>query len=139
MEHWFAPWVQKQKVMIHHYSFLIGNNKLEYTRYFVNHCIIYDRDTNLCYHLSNPEGYICEPLEELMNRYDIVDCEDFDSEKDIEWYFEEHKAAYGGYDLLDNNCEDFANGFYGSAHSTQTTYMLGGLAAVCAVYCGLLM
>lgn len=74
-----------------------------------------------------------------MQRYDIVGAEDFESENDIEEYFCKHKQENGDYSLIYNNCESFANGFYGEAHSNQTAYWLGGLAAVAAVYCGFLM
>lgn len=137
-DHLVGPWEQK-KEMTHHYTFITASHKTYWTRYLCEHCIILDRDTMLCYHLTNPEGYVCAYYEDVMQEYDVVETIDFESESDIEDYFNKQKESHPeGYDLVDNNCEDFANGFYKQAHSTQKLFWLSGAAVACALYCCLL-
>ena len=51
----------------------------------------------------------------------------------IEEYFQEQKELHkNGFNLLTNNCEQFANGFYGKKVMRQTEFYLT-MAAVAAV------
>ena len=100
------------------YIYAVCRNKQSVSRYFVNHCVIKDCETELCYHCTrNGYGaYVCETEEELTKRY-------FQDQKEL------HK---NGFNLLTNNCEQFANGFYGKKVMRQTEFYLT-MAAVAAV------
>ena len=117
------------------YIYAVCRNKQRVSRYFVNHCVIKDCETELCYHCTrNGYGaYVCETEEELTKRYEPVYWFEFESDKNIEEYFQEQKELHkNGFNLLTNNCEQFANGFYGKKVMRQTEFYLT-MAAVAAV------
>lgn len=73
---------------------------------------------------------MCEPLSELKETDDVLVSFDFDSDKNIESFFIEYQARNGRYGLIRNNCEDFANAFYGHVRSVQvrrTVFAVAGL------------
>ena len=90
------------------------------------HCSIYDPVTNNVYHLSGRKGYVCEQLEEFKKHNKILKKVRFESRKDIEAYFNRCILSGKKYNAITNNCEDFANSFYGSRLSKQTELYLFG-------------
>ena len=105
-----------------HYSYLKLKNKTLPTRYVCRHCAILDDDTMLCYHLSSPEGYICESWHDMSERYELIERFDFVSDKDIDLFMHDYAARYGKYSVLHNNCEMFCNCFYGGELVKQNRF-----------------
>lgn len=121
-----------------HYKYLQLKNKVLLSRYVIHHCAIFDVDSGMVYHLTNPGGYIVESIDELMKRYYLVDCIDFYSDRDIEQFMYDYQKMYGDYNTIENNCEMFANDFYGEELSQQNRfYDIMGLLALSVV--GVLM
>lgn len=106
------------------YYFLYSKDKTFITRYFMYHCSILDTKTNLVYHFTGRGGYCCETLAEFLRENTIVQRKKFESEKDINAYFEKCKQKNEAYNALTNNCESFANGFLGYRLSRQTEFYL---------------
>lgn len=102
-----------------HYLYLVLNNKTCISRYVMNHCAILDVDSMQCYHLTNDFGYIREPFCHVAERYDVIDAYPFSREDSIENYMQDCQSRLVGYDIITNNCEDFANGFAGTEVVTQ--------------------
>ena len=102
------------------YCFIISKDKTHVTKYLVTHCTIMDIETELCYHSTGRHGYICETLEDFKKDNDILEYYFFESDKNIEEYFFEYQRKHGKYNVLTNNCEDFANGFLSWDKSKQT-------------------
>lgn len=102
------------------YYFLVSRDRTFITRFFMYHCSIYDPVTTKVYHLSGRHGYVCENIEDFRKSNKILKIKKFESDKDITEYFEQCKKSGKRYNALTNNCEDFANGFYGSRISKQT-------------------
>ncbi len=119
---------------MHHYSFLTTKDRTYITRYFVTHCVILDRDKGLCYHSTGRHGYVCETLEDLIRTDEVLACYDFDSDRDIEEYFYQYQCRNGAYNAIDNNCEDFANGFIGYCRSRQTERFVIGSVAIMTMF-----
>lgn len=117
------------------YAYAVCRNKNSVSKYFVNHCVIVEQKKDLVYHCTrNSYGsYVCESEEEFCKRYEPLWYFEFESDKNIEEYFQEQKELHkNGFNLLTNNCEQFANGFYGKKVMRQTEFYLT-MAAVAAV------
>lgn len=120
-----------------HYSYLFTRDKTHITQYVCYHCVILDKDTELCYHSTGREGYVCETLSELKETDDILVSRDFDSDKNIESFFIEYQLKNGRYGLVRNNCEDFANAFYGHVRSVQVRRAVFAVAGLGMMIYGL--
>ena len=72
---------------------------------------------------------MCETLEDFKKDNDILEYYLFESEKNIEEYFFDYQRKHGKYNVLTNNCEDFANGFLSWDKSKQTKRII--LLSVC--------
>ena len=106
------------------YYFLISRDRTFITRFFMYHCSIYDPVTRKVYHLTGRKGYICETIEDFKVHNKILRQIKFERDKDITDYYNKCKESGKQYNILTNNCEDFANGFYGSRISKQTEIYL---------------
>lgn len=80
---------------------------------------------------------MCESFEELKETDDVLLSFDFDSEKNIESFFIEYQAKHGKYGVLRNNCEDFANAFYGHVRSMQVRRAVFAVAGLGLMIYGL--
>lgn len=119
---------------MHQYTFLRVKDRTYFTRYFCEHCVILDNETGLCYHSTGRRGYVCEPLDEMLKTDEIMSSFDFDSDRDIEEYFYQYQCRNGAYHAIDNNCEDFANGFIGYCRSRQTERFVIGSVAIMTMF-----
>lgn len=105
------------------YAFLWVRSKDKWTSMFVDHCVIMDCRNRMCYHLTRDYdcGYVCESYDSLMERNELIRYMRFESDKDIEHYYNEQKWLHPeGFAAIGNNCETFANGFIGYKASKQT-------------------
>ena len=80
---------------------------------------------------------MCEPFSELIETDDVLGAFDFESDKDIESFFIEYQTRNGKYGLIRNNCEDFANAFYGHVRSVQVRRAVFAVAGIGMMIYGL--
>ena len=106
------------------YYYIRSRDKKHYTRYLMYHCSIFDPDTNLCYHFTGRNGYVCESINNFIQDNAIIKVTAFNSNKNIEDYYCRCAARNRPYNLITNNCESFANTFVGNREKSKQTECL---------------
>ena len=105
------------------YAFLWVRSKDKWTSVFVDHWIIMDCENRMCNDLTTNEdcANACEGSDPLKGLNELIRYIRFESDKDIEHYYNEQKWLHPeGFSAIGNNCETFANGFIGYKASKQT-------------------
>lgn len=106
------------------YLYIRSRDKKHFTRFIMYHCTIYDTESNLCYHFTARNGYVCEDLEKFIQENKIIKVTAFYSDKSIEDYYCRCAARNRPYNLITNNCESFANTFVGNREKSKQTECL---------------
>lgn len=98
------------------YAYIVTEASGNLSRYFIYHCAILDMQDFNVYHIRGDGKKITHFDEFCSEHGGLLKAFFFYSNKDIKDYFDKFPPTYN---LLDNNCEIFANGFINYAITRQ--------------------